>query len=82
LRTAVPFLVVFLADHPSTYRMAGLRRGTATSSSTRVGTTSALMLAPLAAVPANAGICCHRCGAVAGVINGSSGSLSHQQPLR
>jgi hypothetical protein len=31
---------VFLADHPSTYRMAGLRWGTATSSSTRPGTTS------------------------------------------
>jgi tripartite-type tricarboxylate transporter receptor subunit TctC len=41
LRTAVPFLVVFLAVHPSTYRTAGLRRGTATSSSTRAGTTSA-----------------------------------------
>jgi len=41
LRTAVPFLVVFLAVHPSTYRTAGLRRGTATSSSTRPGTTSA-----------------------------------------
>jgi Transposase DDE domain/Insertion element 4 transposase N-terminal len=33
---------VFLADHPSTYRTAGLRRGTATSSSTSLGTTSAL----------------------------------------
>jgi hypothetical protein len=31
LRTAVPCLVVFLAVHPSTYRRAGLRRGTATS---------------------------------------------------
>jgi hypothetical protein len=32
--------VVFLAVHPSTYRTAGLRWGTATSSSTRPGTTS------------------------------------------
>jgi len=32
--------VVFLADHPSTYRTAGLRRGTATSTSTSPGTTS------------------------------------------
>ena len=32
--------MVFLAVHPSTYRTAGLRRGTATSSSTRPGTTS------------------------------------------
>jgi hypothetical protein len=31
---------VFLADHPSTYRTAGLRRGTATSTSTNPGTTS------------------------------------------
>jgi hypothetical protein len=36
----VPFLVVFLAVHPSTYRTAGLRWGTATSSSTSPGTTS------------------------------------------
>src|SRR3954447_24296983 len=35
-----PCLVVFLAVHPSTYRTAGLRWGTATSSSTRSGTTS------------------------------------------
>jgi hypothetical protein len=40
LRTAVPFLVVFLAVHPSAYRTAGFRWGTATSSSTRAGTTS------------------------------------------
>ena len=40
MRTAVPFLVVFLAVHPSTYRTAGLRRGTATSRSTSRGTTS------------------------------------------
>src|SRR4051812_37017094 len=40
LRTAVPCLVVFLAVHPSTYRTAGLRRGTATSTSTSPGTTS------------------------------------------
>jgi hypothetical protein len=39
-RDGGPFLVVFLADHPSTYRTAGLRWGTATSSSTRTGTTS------------------------------------------
>jgi hypothetical protein len=29
LPTAIPFLAVFLAVHPSTYRTAGLRRGTA-----------------------------------------------------
>ncbi len=40
LRTAVPCLVVFLAVHPSAYRTAGLRWGTATSTSTRSGTTS------------------------------------------
>src|SRR5215213_8005734 len=40
LPTAVPFLVVFLAVHPSTYRTAGLRRGTAASTSTSPGTTS------------------------------------------
>src|SRR5215213_6207998 len=40
LPTAVPFLVVFLAVHPSTYRTAGLRWGTATSSSTSPGTSS------------------------------------------
>ena len=38
--TAVPFLGSFLAEHPSTYLTAGLRRGTATSTSTRPGTTS------------------------------------------
>jgi transposase, IS6 family len=32
--------VVFLAVHPSTYRTAGLRRGTAASTSTSAGTTS------------------------------------------
>jgi|SRR5690242_1411304 len=35
LLTAVPLLVVFLVDHPSTYRVEGLRRGTATRTSTR-----------------------------------------------
>jgi hypothetical protein len=33
-------LVVFLADHPSAYRTAGLRWGTTTSNSTKAGTTS------------------------------------------
>jgi len=40
LLTAVPLLVVFLVDHPSTYRVEGLRWGTATRTSTRSGTTS------------------------------------------
>jgi hypothetical protein len=31
---------VFLVDHPSAYRMAGTRRGTAASKSTNLGTTS------------------------------------------
>lgn len=39
--TAVPFLGSFLADRPSTYPTAGLRWGTATSTSTRPGATSA-----------------------------------------
>ncbi len=47
VRTAVPFLVVFLAVHPSTYRTAGLKWGTAASTSTSPGTTSA----PLVCVP-------------------------------
>jgi hypothetical protein len=42
LCTAVLCLVVFSAVHPSTYRRAGLRRGTAISISTRSGTTSEL----------------------------------------
>jgi len=39
---AVPysFFVVFLVVHPKTYHPAGLRRGTATSKSTNIGTTS------------------------------------------
>jgi hypothetical protein len=44
--TAVPFLVVFLAVHPSTYLTAGLRRGTAASTSTSPGTTSRIVDAP------------------------------------
>ncbi len=34
------FLRVYLAVHPKTYHQAGLRRGTATSNSTKTGTTS------------------------------------------
>jgi hypothetical protein len=37
---AVPFLLVFLADHPSAYRTAGLRWETTTSKSPKAGTTS------------------------------------------
>jgi len=39
---AVPysFFEVYLAVHPKTYHQAGLRRGTATSNSTKPGTTS------------------------------------------
>jgi hypothetical protein len=35
----VPFLRLSLARRPNTYRMAGVRRGTATSTPTRPGTT-------------------------------------------
>ena len=40
--TAVPLLLVCLWRTPDTYHTAGLERGTATSTSTRPGTTSAL----------------------------------------
>ena len=38
--TAVPLLSEFFGGTPDTYHTAGLERGTATSSSTRPGTTS------------------------------------------
>ena len=38
--TAVPLLSVFFGGTPDTYHTAGLEQGTATSSSTRPGTTS------------------------------------------
>jgi hypothetical protein len=43
---AVPysFFEVYLAVHPKTYHQAGLRSGTATSNSTKTGTTSAAHL--------------------------------------
>ena len=38
--TAVPLLLVFFGGTPDTYHTAGLERGTATSTSTRPGTSS------------------------------------------